>query len=56
MYKWQMKKKLTLQIIIGALIIYYIYSQDILQVLKTKLILLVGFGLLSGWLINKYIK
>lgn len=39
-----------------GVIFYFIYKQDVLQSIKNQLFLLLGFGILVGWLINKYVK
>lgn len=50
-----MKNKLIAYLIISGIIVYYISKQGILQ-LNKEMILLIIFGLISGYLINKYIK
>ena len=52
-----MKNKQIAYLILIAGIVYWIYTQDVLEILKTKLmIILLAFGLGAGWLINKYVK
>lgn len=52
-----MKNKQIAYGVLMAGIIYWIYSQNVLEILKTKLmVILVLFGIGSAYLINKYIK
>lgn len=52
-----MKHKQIAYIILIIGIIYWIYTQDVLEILKTKLMAIIAlFALGAAYIINKYIK